>query len=149
MAFPEYTGGAVLGFDFGKKRIGVAVGQGVTGSASPLTTLKTVNDKTDWAGIEALLKEWKPQLLVVGLPYHMDGSEQELTRAARNFGRRLEGRFHVRVEFVDERLTSVEARGELEGRVRDWHRAEQSGEVDRMAAQIILQSWFDQRERTE
>ena len=149
MAFPEYTGGAVLGFDFGMKRIGVAVGQGVTGSASPLTTLKTVNDKTDWAGIEALLQEWKPQRLVVGLPYNMDGSEQELTRAARNFGRRLEGRFHVRVEFVDERLTSVEARGELEGRVRDWRRAEQSGEVDRMAAQIILQSWFDQRERTE
>lgn len=146
MAFPEYTGGTVLGFDFGMRRIGVAVGQGVTGSASPLTTLQAVRNKTDWSGIEALLKEWSPQLLVVGLPLNMDGSEQELTRAARNFGRRLEGRFHIRVAFADERLSSVEARERLEGSVRDWHRAEQSGEVDRLAAQIILQSWFDQRE---
>lgn len=148
MAFPEYTGGTVLGFDFGLKRIGVAVGQGVTGSASPLTTLTAVNGTTDWAGIERLLVEWKPQRLVVGLPYNMDGSEQELTRAARNFGRRLEGRFHVKALFVDERLSSVEARARIEGEVRDWHRAEQSGEVDRIAAQVILQSWFDQRERT-
>ena len=149
MAFAEYTGGAVLGFDFGLKRIGVAVGQGVTGSASPLTTLQAVNDTTDWAGIERLLGEWKPQRLVVGLPYNMDGSEQELTRAARKFGRRLEGRFHIKVEFVDERLTSVAAREQLEEEVRDWHRAEQSGAVDRVAAQIILQSWFDQRERAQ
>ena len=148
MPFPEYTGGTVLGFDFGLKRIGVAVGQGVTGSASALTTLTAVNQTTDWSGIERLLGEWKPQLLVVGLPFNMDGSEQELTRSARKFGRRLEGRFHIRVEFTDERLTSVEARALMEDQVRDWHRAEQSGEVDRLAAQIILQSWFDQRERT-
>ncbi|GAB6041530.1 Holliday junction resolvase RuvX [Endothiovibrio diazotrophicus] len=139
--------GTVLGFDFGLKRIGVAVGQGVTATAAPLTTLKAVNGKTDWAGIERLLAEWRPVLVVVGLPLNMDGSEQELTRAARNFGRRLEGRFHRPVAFVDERLSSVEARERLAGRVRDWHRAEQAGTVDREAAQIILQSWFDQRER--
>ena len=137
--------GTVLAFDFGLKRIGVAVGQGVTATASPLTSLKAVNQKTDWEGIARLLAEWRPDRLVVGLPLNMDGSEQELTRAARRFSRRLEGRFHLPVELVDERLSSVEARSRMAGETRDWRRAEQAGEVDRRAAQVILETWFEQR----
>ena len=100
-------------FDFGTKSIGVAVGQQLTGSARPLTALKAQDGIAGLAEIEKLLKEWQPDFVVVGLPLNMDGTEQPLTDRARKFANRLHGRFGVRVELQDERLSTVEARADL------------------------------------
>ena len=103
----------VLGFDFGEKRIGVAVGQELTGTARGITTLTSKNRQPDWEAISRLIEEWRPDLLVVGHPLHMDGSEQPLTHLAYRFGNRLSGRYNLPVERVDERLSSYEAELEL------------------------------------
>ena len=95
----------VVGFDFGSRWIGVAVGQTLTRQATPLTTLKA----NDWKSIKRLLDEWKPQRLVVGLPLSMSGEDQEMTASAKRFGRQLEGRFGISTVMVDERLTTREA----------------------------------------
>src|SRR5210317_2145775 len=96
----------LLGFDYGRKRIGVAVGQQVTQSATALTTVSARDGKPDWPAITRLIEEWKPDALVVGIPYHMDGSEQDMTRAAQRFCRQLEGRYRLPVHPADERLSS-------------------------------------------
>ncbi|KPK38654.1 MAG: Holliday junction resolvase [Gammaproteobacteria bacterium SG8_47] len=129
---------SVLGFDYGRKRIGVAVGQTVSGSATALTTVSARDGQPDWRSISALIQDWQPELLVVGLPLSMDGSEHELTQAARRFGNRLAGRYNLPVEFVDERLTSVEAEARQV-------RPPRPGDIDKIAAQIILQDWLDSR----
>lgn len=131
----------LLGFDFGTKSIGVAVGQQLTGTARALTALKAQDGTPDWSQIERLLKEWQPDYVVVGLPLNMDGSEQELTARARKFANRLHGRFGVRVELQDERLSTVEARAGLFE--RGGYRALQKGAVDSQSAVIILEDWFD------
>ena len=92
---------SVLGFDFGLKRIGMATGQTITNTASPLTTLQSVNDKPDWDSIAQHIKQWKPDALIVGLPTMLDGSETEITRAAKKFSRELEQRFNLPVEGDD------------------------------------------------
>lgn len=131
----------LLGFDFGTRRIGVAVGQQLTATAAPLVTLKNRDGAPDWEAIGRLLEEWQPTALVVGLPLNMDGSEQEMTRLARRFGNRLAGRYNLPVYPVDERLTSLEA----EQRLTDSGvRTHNKGDVDRLAAQSILQTWLDQ-----
>lgn len=99
-----------LAFDFGTKSIGVAIGQQLTGTARPLIALKAQDGIPDWNRLEALLKEWQPDRVVVGLPLNMDGSEQPLTVRARKFANRLHGRFGVQVDLHDERLSTVEAR---------------------------------------
>ncbi|MEG3127147.1 Holliday junction resolvase RuvX [Pantoea cypripedii] len=131
----------LLGFDFGTKSIGVAVGQQLTGTARALTALKAQDGTPDWNQIERLLKEWQPNYVVVGLPLNMDGTEQELTARARKFANRLHGRFGVRVELQDERLSTVEARAGLFE--RGGYRALQKGRVDAQSAVIILEDWFD------
>lgn len=131
----------LLGFDFGTKSIGVAVGQQLTGTARALTALKAQDGTPDWKLIEKLLKEWQPNYVVVGLPLNMDGTEQELTARARKFANRLHGRFGVRVELQDERLSTVEARADLFE--RGGFRALQKGQVDSESAVIILEDWFD------
>jgi len=133
--------GTLLGFDFGTRRIGVAVGQTVTGTARPLSTLHSQNGGVDWAAVTELIREWQPEALVVGLPVHMDGTEHELTARARRFGNRLAGRYNLRVFFVDERLSSDEAERLL---ATEGHKGDK-GAVDRVAAQLILQSWLDQQ----
>ncbi|HEY0635255.1 MAG TPA: Holliday junction resolvase RuvX [Gammaproteobacteria bacterium] len=130
----------LLGFDFGTRRIGVAVGQELTGTARPLTTLTSRDGGPDWAAISRLIEEWQPAALVVGIPWHMDGSEMELTRLATRFGNRLRGRYNLPVFTVDERLTSAEAEQLLH---EEGQRFDQ-GAVDQVAAQLILQSWLDQ-----
>lgn len=126
----------LLGFDFGRKRIGVAVGQRLTATATALTTVRTRDGKPDWEAIARLLTEWKPDALVVGIPYHMDGSEQDMTREARRFCRQLEGRFGLPVYRAEERLSSyIVASGLAPGDERD---------VDPLAAQVILQDWLQQ-----
>ena len=129
-----------LGFDYGSKRIGVAVGQDLIGSATALTTLKTTNQSPPWQAIEALVLDWQPQAFVVGLPYNSDGSEHAVTRAAQRFGNQLQGRFHKPVYWVDERLTSSEAEGILVQRGRKTTKED----IDKLAAQLILQTWFEQ-----
>lgn len=134
----------VLGFDFGEKRIGVAVGQELTGRARGIATLTSRNRQPDWEAIGQLIEQWCPQLLVVGHPLHMDGSEQPLTHLAYRFGNRLSGRYNLPVERVDERLTSYEAELEL----REEGGKQSKAAVDQRAAEKILQSWLDSRVRS-
>ncbi|WP_171148824.1 Holliday junction resolvase RuvX [Erwinia sp. JH02] len=131
----------MLSFDFGTKSIGVAIGQQLTGTARPLTALKANDGVPDWNKIEALLKEWQPDRVVVGLPLNMDGTEQPLTVRARKFANRLHGRFGVQIELHDERLSTVEARAELFE--RGGFRALSKDSVDSLSAVIILESWFE------
>ena len=132
-----------LGFDFGMKNIGVAVGQELTKTANPLTVIKAREGIPDWDQIKTLLDQWNPQLLVVGLPLNMDGSEQEMTAAARRFGNRLNGRFHIPVDWQDERLTTFEALDQLG--IRSKMQSNKREDVDRISAQLILQSWLNQQ----
>ena len=132
-----------LGFDFGMKNIGVAVGQELTKTANPLTVIKAREGIPNWDQIKTLLDQWSPQLLVVGLPINMDGSEQEMTAAARRFGNRLNGRFHIPVDWQDERLTTFEALDQLG--IRSKMQSNKRGDVDLISAQLILQSWLNQQ----
>ena len=132
--------GVYLGFDFGYKRIGVAVGQMLTGSASPLSTLDAKLGVPNWQIVQKLLYDWKPLGLVVGLPTCIDDTEQYTTAAARGFARQLRKRFSLPVHLVDERLSTVEARAHLfaEG----GYRKIKATEVDSIAACIILEQWL-------
>ena len=107
------SAGTVLAFDFGEKRVGVALGELTLGVAHPLTTINEESNERRFAAVEALIKEWQPVYLVVGLPTHMDGTEHALSALCRKFARRLEGRFAIQVALVDERLTSVAAESTL------------------------------------
>ena len=125
----------ILGFDFGLKRIGVAVGNGVTATASALAPLRANEGNPDWEAVRRLLEEWKPQRLVVGLPLNMDGTPSEMSARAERFARRLEGRYNLRCEMMDDRLSTFEARGLI---------AESGSEASRdsVAACLVLESWF-------
>ena len=134
----------VMGFDFGLKRIGLATGQTITGTASPLTTLQASNQKPDWESIEAHIRQWKPDALIVGIPYLLDGGESDITRAARNFCKQLERRFNLPVYTIDESLSSFEAQQQLS---QDMKIAKHNKhEIDKMAAAIIVQSWLDSQQ---
>lgn len=130
----------IIAFDFGSKSIGVAVGQEITATASPLVALAARDGQPDWQRLQQLLAEWRPDLLVVGLPLNMDGSEQPLTTQARKFGNRLHGRFGLPVAFCDERLTSAAARETLFE--RGGFRALNKGQVDCQSAVLILEGWL-------
>lgn len=131
MAGPE----TVLAFDFGEKRIGVALGNTISGGARPLTTIDAGETSQRFAEIAALLAQWSPERLVVGLPLDDTGADTAMTRRARRFGNQLHGRFGLPVEFVDERYSSavVEA---------GFGRADKA-RVDAAAAAVILQAWLD------
>lgn len=136
-----------LGFDFGLCRIGVAVGQTLTATAQPLTTITSKQQKPDWEAIADLIAEWRPDGLVVGIPVHMDGEELAITHAARKFSRQLHGRFHLPVYEMDERLSSQEAEQQIaRQRAAGQRKKTQKGDIDKMAAQIILQNWLHQQE---
>lgn len=123
------------------RQIGIAVGNRETGTSQPLTTLRARDGIPDWVQISKLLEEWQPGLLVVGQPLNMDGSESELSRLASKFGRRLEGRYGVPVDYMDERLSSFEAKQQLQ---EAGHRGDyRKNPVDDLAAQLILQSWLN------
>ena len=136
-----------LAFDFGTKSIGCAVGQSITGTAQALAAFKAQDGIPNWDAIEKCLKEWKPDIVVVGLPLNMDGTEQELTLRARKFANRLQGRFGVNVQLQDERLTTTEARSEIFD--RGGFRALKKGKVDGISACLILESWFEVAEYSE
>ncbi len=140
-AYPEIEG-TVLGFDFGEKRIGIAVGETMLKLAHPLTTIQAEENAVKFAQIATLIQEWRPSLLVVGLPTYLDGEAHELTHLAKKFAQRLEGRFNLPVVMVDERLSSAEAAQSL--RESGIHGIQQKAMIDQVAAQTILQSYFDQ-----
>ena len=140
---PESTHGTVLAFDLGLRRTGVASGELSLGIAHPLTVLQADSTETRLAAIARLIAEWQPALLVLGLPTHIDGGEHEMTRVARNFARKLESRFNLPVFLVDERLTSTEAEAELHA--RGIHGRRNKELTDAVAAQLILQGFFDAR----
>ncbi|MCE1240021.1 MAG: Holliday junction resolvase RuvX [Azonexaceae bacterium] len=133
--------GTVLAFDFGEKRIGVATGETLLGSAHPLTVIRAESNDQRFAEIGKLIAEWQPERLVVGLPTHVDGTPHEMTRLATKFAERLEKRFQLPVSLADERLTSLDA----EARLRETGRNAKSAKplLDAVAAQLILQTWFE------
>lgn len=128
----------VLGFDYGDKRIGVAVGQTITATASALPLLKAHNGAPDWQQVTQLIEQWRPQALVVGLPFHADGSEFSTTQKARRFGNRLNGRYHLPVFWMNETLSSVGA----EALQRE---SAYKQDLDSLAAKIIVEDWLATR----
>ncbi len=118
----------ILAFDYGEKRIGVAVGNTVTKTAEALKIIQQKNQDERWKAIEQVIQEWQADLLVVGLPAHPDGTPHEMTQKAKRFGNQLKGRFQKEVIWVDERYTQV--------MVRDGH--------DALAAQLILQQFLQE-----
>ena len=132
----------LLGFDFGMKRIGVAVGQTVTKTARALTTLQAKQGIPPWELLGKLIKTWQPDALIVGIPLNMDGTRQRLTEAAQQFADSLEERYSLPVYGIDERLSTKDARERLftEG----GYKALQNGQVDSIAAQLILENWLTQ-----
>ena len=149
---PVKTQRTLLGFDFGTKRIGIAIAQEVTGTVNPLITLNAKNHKPDWDAISKLITEWQPDLCVVGLPLHMDGTEQSMTQAAKRFANQLHGRYQLPVEMMDERLSSDEAELLLKEQAsgspgtRKHSLFQDKAQVDMISAQLILQSWMSQQQ---
>jgi putative Holliday junction resolvase len=132
--------GRLLAFDYGLRQIGVAVGNSELGTTQPLTVLRARDGQPDWREVEALLEEWQPQRLIVGDPLNMDGSVSELAQRARRFARRLEGRFRIAAELVDERLSSFAVKQEQrEAGHRGDYRARP---VDSLAAELILRDYL-------
>ncbi len=131
---------SALLFDYGLKNIGVAYGQTISQTARELPPLKARDGIPQWEAIGALLKEGQPGLLLVGLPLNMDGSESELSSRARTFGNRLNGRFNLPVEMVDERLSTREAKWEAAARGHKGNYRE--APIDSIAARIILEAWL-------
>ena len=137
----------VLGFDYGLRRIGVAVGETLTGTARPLAVI-AAGRGPDWPALDRLIAEWRPDALVVGIPYNLDGSPHAMTRAAERFARRLAARYRLPVHRVDERLSTAAAREAIraaraEGRLRRGSR----GARDRVAAQVVLEAWLAEAAR--
>ncbi|MFP6834198.1 MAG: Holliday junction resolvase RuvX [Porticoccaceae bacterium] len=134
----------IMAFDYGLRQMGVATGQTLTGSARGLCILKAHDGIPNWDEVSKLLDEWTPDLVLVGLPLNMDASESELSRLARKFARRLQGRFNANVLMVDERLTSQDAKA----MIREENNQGSKGrtdltKIDHLAAALILQSWLD------
>ena len=128
----------VLGFDFGKKQIGIATGQTVTHTSSALTIVNARNGIPDWVSLDKIIMDWEPDIFVVGLPLNMDLTESDLSHESRKFALSLQNRFGRKAEMMDERLTSREAKEQrrtLDGKL--------SNKVDDLAAALILQSWLE------
>jgi putative Holliday junction resolvase len=134
--------GTLLAFDFGTKRIGIAIGNTVLRRANPLTTISEEKTEARFAAITALLNEWQPVALVVGLPSNDDGTPHELTALCRRFANRLKGRFNLPTILLDERYTSLAASTQLNE--EGIHGMKQKNLIDQYAAQLILQAYFDE-----
>ena len=132
-----------MGFDFGAVRIGVAVGETVTGLAHPLTMIPSEPVAQRFEQIGALLAEWQPHQVIVGLPTYLDGGVHEMTQRCRRFGNQLHGRFNLPVDWVDERLSSAEAAQRLQQAGKSARDSKDL--MDAIAAQILLQQWLDQQ----
>ncbi len=133
--------GLYLGFDFGYKRIGVAIGHALTGTASPLTRIYAQSGIPDWREIEKLLKTWAPNGCVIGLPTCIDGTEQYTTIAAREFANQIHQRYKIPVYLTDERLTTKDARAQLFE--KGGYRKVKKTDIDSIAACIIIEQWMN------
>lgn len=131
----------LIGFDFGTKSIGIAVGQEISGTATALSAVAAKDGIPNWDNIKKILDEWQPDLLIVGLPLNMDGTNQEVTFKAKKFAKRLHGMFGYQVEVQDERLTTTDAKARLFD--HGGYRNLAKDKVDSMSAQIILESYFE------
>jgi len=135
----------LLAFDFGLARTGVALGNTITHIATPLCVLHSRDEKPDWQGINQLIKEWRPKHLIVGMPIYLDGSKSDMTLRTERFCRQLEGRYALPVATVNEQLSSLEAEQRLkQARQHGRKKKITKGEVDQLAATIILESWMQQ-----
>jgi putative Holliday junction resolvase len=136
----------VLGFDYGARRIGVAVGNGLTRGARALEVITNGTQGPDWLRLDTLLREWKPDALVVGLPLTMEGAEQQTSRAARAFAAALGERYNVPLHLVDERLSSIEAaRRFADRRANGQTRRKHAHTLDAVAAEIIVETWLTEK----
>jgi len=126
----------LLGFDFGTQRIGTAVGQSITGTATALCTINCRHGKPDWNRISELIEHWQPDALVVGLPLHDDGSDSNISKAAKRFAQQLQDRYQLPVYPMDERLSSHAAKQHM-------RQSTIKQEIDAVAAMIILQNWLE------
>ncbi len=131
----------ILGFDFGQKKIGIALGQTLTKQARPLITLPYHRQQPDWQAITKLVQEWQPTDFVVGLPYNMDGSEQLISQLARQFAEQLKQRYHLPIHLVDERLTTREA-WQRHTQHRPKAKLPKRDRLDAIAATLIIETWF-------
>lgn len=129
----------VLGFDYGEKKIGVAYGQMITHSASPIAILKAKDGNPNWQEVEKLLKQWQPDAIVVGLPLNMDGSDGTVVPGAKKFANRIEGRFGVKVHLIDERLSSAAVEYALDEIGQDFA---SRGRIDDLAACLIVETFL-------
>ncbi len=137
---PEY----ILGIDFGQKRIGLAIGQTLTCIANPLNVIN--NNKSFWLELGSAIDEWNIKKIIIGLPLDMNGEEQEITRQVKNFSNKVKQRTQLPVHLVDERLSSYAAERQFaEQRAAQLSKAKDKSQIDALAAQVILQSWFDQQ----
>jgi putative Holliday junction resolvase len=137
--------GCILGFDFGARRIGVAVGQRTTCTASSLETIANGREP-DWGALDRLVRDWKPRQLLVGLPLNAEGEETDMSRNARRFGESLRERYGLDVHYADERLSSRAAEGRFaELRAAGTLRRKHARRLDAMSAQVILESWLVSR----
>lgn len=130
----------VLGIDFGTKRMGIAVGQTVTQTAEPLCNIAMRHGIPDWQALDKLVKKWRPDAFIIGIPLNMDGSEQTLSHTVRAFAELLKARYDVPIFETDERLTTKDAKERLFQ--AGGFTALQDGQVDQLAAQLILENWF-------
>ena len=140
---PARSTARLLGFDYGRKRIGVASGQLITATASALETVRVYKQGPDWQRFDHLVEQWQPGLMVLGISRHADGTDSPLTPKIREFGEQLQQRYGCEVETIDEYLSSAEASQLL----RDSGASPEGDHLDALAAQLILQSWIDQQVR--
>lgn len=142
-SYPDISG-TILAFDFGEKRVGVAIGETMLKVAHALTTVESEVNEVRFVEIAKLLAEWHPSLLIVGLPTYLDGTAHQMTQLSKKFARRLEGRFDLPVIMIDERLSSAEASQELT--MAGVKGRKQKAMIDAVAAKVILQSYFDRKQ---
>ncbi len=137
----------VIGFDYGLKNIGIAIGQSITQTATELKPLNAKDGIPNWDTIENLLKEWDIDVAVVGLPINMDGTDSELAVRSKKFANRLHGRFGIVVHLMDERLSTREAKEEAGNRGHKGHY--KSDPIDSIAARLILESWLNTQAKVD
>lgn len=133
----------LMGFDYGLKRTGVAIANTLTGIATPIKTLSCHDGQPDWTAVTQLIQEWKPERLIVGMPLHLDQSESPMTAASKKFAKRLQGRYALPVDTIQEQLSSREAEQRLkQARQQGRKKKVQKAEIDQLAAAIILENWI-------
>lgn len=135
----------IIGFDYGTKYIGLAVGQTLTKTAKPLLSITSIDGAPDWKRIKTVIHEWRPQALVVGIPLNMDGTTQPITFLAQDFANQLRNEFNLPVYEIDERLTTVEARAQIYSQ-RGYKGLTKSA-IDSFAAKIIVEDWLNQNSK--